>query len=134
MEAARKLVEVLATLPRPLPLRVVDAEGEVACLIQVWNTNELMPTVGMVRHKRAAEGGREECRADILAVIAAAGNSLTRKEVVQALKSAGRRHGEGTVVKALADLTAAGHLLNPKDKKGYRLPGWGKPGTPSLFD
>jgi hypothetical protein len=38
----------------------------------------------------------------------------------------------GTVAKALADLTAAGELVNPRDKRGYRLPGWVRP-HPSLF-
>jgi hypothetical protein len=38
------------------------------------------------------------------------------------------------VAKALADLTAAGELVNHKDKKGYRLPEWPRPDdTPSLF-
>jgi hypothetical protein len=53
---------------------------------------------------------------------------VTRKEF------AGKHHGPGTVAKALADLTAAGELVNPKDKKGYRLPEWRKDKTPSLFD
>jgi hypothetical protein len=35
---------------------------------------------------------------------------------------------------ALADLTAAGELVNPKDKKGYRPVGWKRSKTPSLFD
>jgi hypothetical protein len=52
----------------------------------------------------------------------------------QALKSAGKQHGADTVAKALADLTAAGELVNPKDKKGYRLPQWRRKQTPSLFD
>jgi hypothetical protein len=52
---------------------------------------------------------------------------------LRALKSAGERHGPGTVAKALGDLTAAGELVNPKDKKGYRLSGWKRDRTPSLF-
>ena len=32
------------------------------------------------------------------------------------------------------DLTTASALVNPKDKRGYRLPEWAhRPGTPSLF-
>jgi len=51
------------------------------------------------------------------------------------LKNAGKNHGAGTTAKALADLTAAGQLVNPKDKKGYRLREWRKKNyTPSLFD
>jgi hypothetical protein len=67
-------------------------------------------------------------------VVAATGQALTRKEVIRALRSAGKNHGPGTVVKALADLTAAGELVNPKDKKGYRPAGWRRSKTPSLFD
>ena len=51
-----------------------------------------------------------------------------------ALKAAGKRHGPGTVAKALADLTSAGELVNRKDKKGYRLAGWLRSATPSMFD
>lgn len=64
----------------------------------------------------------------------AAGRPLTRKQLVRGLKDAGRPHGVGTVAKALAELTKAGDLVNPKDKRGYRLPGWPRPpATPSLF-
>jgi hypothetical protein len=59
---------------------------------------------------------------------------MTREEVVKALRAAGKDHGAGTVAKALADLTAAGALVNPKDKRGYRLPEWVRRSqTPSLF-
>ena len=44
----------------------------------------------------------------------------------------GMRHGVGTVAKALADLTATGALVNPRVKRGYRLPGWIRP-HPTLF-
>jgi hypothetical protein len=54
---------------------------------------------------------------------------------MKALREAKRMRGAGTVAKALADLRAAGELVNPKDKRGYRLPEWPKrPQTPSLFD
>ena len=49
---------------------------------------------------------------------------LTRKEVMKALRVAGKNHGPGTVAKALADLTAAGEFINSRDKRGYRLPTW----------
>lgn len=42
-------------------------------------------------------------------------------------------HGPGTVAKALAELTRAGELVNPQDKRGYRLPEWVRK-TPGLFD
>jgi hypothetical protein len=67
-------------------------------------------------------------------VIRVAGRPLTAKEVVRALKKAGKDHGAGTVAKALADLTAAGELVNTRDKQGYRLPNWPRRNTtPSLF-
>jgi hypothetical protein len=53
--------------------------------------------------------------------------------VLRALRAAGKEHGVGTVAKALADLTAAGELVNLKDKRGYRLPDWKRDDTPSLF-
>jgi hypothetical protein len=123
----------LAELPTPPTLRVAEVEGGVACLIQVWAAARLMPTVGGERRRRAS-GERAECKADIVEVVKAAKGALTRKEIVRALKGAGKSHGPGTVAKALADLTNAGELVNPKDKKGYRLSGWRKDKTPSLFD
>lgn len=131
--AARDLLRALAELPTPPTLRVAEVEGGVACLIQVWAASRLMPSVGAERRRRAT-GGRAECKADVLAVVKAAGCALTRKEVIRALRVAGKDHGAGTVAKALADLTGAGELVNPKDKKGYRLAGWRKDRTPSLFD
>lgn len=132
--AARELLRALAEYSQPPMLRVADVEGRVACLIQVWDARQCMPTAGAER-KRRAKGGREGCKADIVEVVKAAGEALTRKEVIRALRLAGKAHGPGTVAKALADLTGAGELVNPKDKKGYRLSGWRKrEATPSLFD
>jgi Fe2+ or Zn2+ uptake regulation protein len=91
-----------------------------------------MPVAAAERRKRT--GGRQECKRDVMQVVREAGRALTRKEVVKALRLAGKDHGPGTVAKALADLTSAGELVNLKDKRGYRLPGRGKDGTPSLFD
>lgn len=86
----------------------------------------------MDRRTRALRG-RTECKADIVAVVKAAKQALTRKEVIRALRFAGKTHGPSTVAKALADLTAAGELVNPKDKKGYRLAGWrGEPSAPQV--
>jgi hypothetical protein len=131
--AARELLRVLADLPRPPTLRVADVGGRVACLIHVWDAVQLMPTAGSERRRRP-KGARAECKAAILEVVRAAGHALTRKEIVRALRLAGKNHGPGTVAKALADLTTAGELVNPQDKKGYRLAGWRKDKTPSLFD
>lgn len=80
---------------------------------------------------KSVKGG--ENRADILAVIRAAGRAMTHKQLVRALREAKKPHGPGTVMKALAELTRSGELKNPKDKKGYRLASWPTPGTPPLF-
>ena len=128
--AARELPGVFAELKEPPTLRVTDADGRLACLIQVWGVPGRVPTAASQRRK---SGGRAVCRADILAVVGAAGRALTYKEVMRALRNAGKVHGPGTVTKALAELTSAGDLVNPLDKKGYRLASWPKPGTPPLF-
>lgn len=65
---------------------------------------------------------RAACRRDILDVITRAGSPLPFHSVVRALTKAGKVHGLSTVTKALADLTA-GALENPRDRRGYRLPG-----------
>ncbi|VTT98991.1 unnamed protein product [Gemmataceae bacterium] len=126
--AARALVESLSGLKAPPTVRVTDAEEGVACLVLVWDARQAMPTV-----RWRSPGGRAGCKADVLEVIAAAGRAATRKEVLRGLKAAGKKHGPGTVAKALADLTAAGELVNPRDGRGYRLPAWRKDTTPSLF-
>lgn len=133
-EKARELLAALADLPGEVSaLRVAEAEGKLACLIQVWPAAEVMPVASAERRRRAS-GAREECRRDILAAVRSAGRPLTRKQVLRALREAGTPHGAGTVGKALADLTAAGELVNPRDKRGYRLPAWPRRDrTPSLF-
>jgi len=133
-KAARDLLRVLAVLPDPPTLRVADSEGRVACLVLVWDASHPLPTAGAERRRRG-NGQRAGCKADVVEVLQAAGRPLTRKEVVKALRSGGKDHGPSTVAKALADLTATGELVNPKDKRGYRLPGWvRRHQTPSLFD
>ena len=123
--AARALLRTLSALPELPPLRLAAAEGGVACLIQVWGAGRVMPTA-------RRSGGRDDCRRDVVAALREAGRPLTRKELTKALRGG---HGPGTVAKALADLTAAGELLNPRDRKGYRLAEWRRPDrTPSLFD
>ncbi|QDU20553.1 hypothetical protein [Urbifossiella limnaea] len=129
--AARELLGNLAELTDPPRLRVTDASGQLACMILVWGTAQGMPPAAVER--RTATGGRAECRSDILAVIGASGRALTHKQLVRALREAGTPHGPGTVMKALAELTRMGELVNPKDKKGYRLASWPTPGTPPLF-
>lgn len=129
--SARELLGILGDLADPPRLRVTDASGRLACLIQVWGTGGAMPTAAGER--RGPTGGRAACRADIKAVIGAAGRALTHKQLVRALREAGTPHGPGTVMKALAELTRSGELVNPKDKRGYRLAGWPTPGTPPLF-
>jgi hypothetical protein len=131
---ARELVFSLAEIATPPTLRIAEVEGRIACLILVWDAAERMPTIGPERHRRPS-GARADCKADILDAIRTANRPQTRKEVVKALRRVGKHHGVGTVAKALADLTATGELMNPKDKKGYRMPQWfRRRKTPSLFE
>ena len=83
----------------------------------------------------APEGPASRDGNRIVEVVKTTDNVQTQRVVVRALRLAGKTHGPGTVAKALADLTAAGLLVNPRDKKGYRLPEWRKRNTqPGLFD
>lgn len=109
-------------------VRVTCAAGGRACLVQVWPAGGRIPTAKAER----VPGGRERCRVDVLAVVRAAGRPLTRKEISRAVRAAGHPHGPGTVNKVLADLTRGGLLVNPRDRQGYRLPGWIKE-RPTLF-
>jgi hypothetical protein len=133
--AARDLLQSLVELPKPRRgLRLVDAGGGLACLILVWDAAREMPVAAAERRRRAG-GGRQECKKDIMEVVSAAARPLTRKEVFRALRAAGKEHGAGTVAKALADLVAAKELVNPRDRRGYRLPErWRREKTPSLFE
>jgi hypothetical protein len=133
-EKARELLRTLADLPRtPAALRVAEADGGLACLIQVWPAGEIMPSIAIER-KRRVSGARARCREAVLDVVRRAGRAVTRKEVIRALRAAGTAHGPGTVGKSLADLTAVGELVNPRDKRGYRMPEWPRrPRTASLF-
>ncbi|AWM35928.1 hypothetical protein GobsT_63380 [Gemmata obscuriglobus] len=112
--------------------RVVDARGRAAVLVQMWDARSMMPTAD-IEKRRPAEA-RDMCRADIMDVMRATPGPKTRKDINRLLKEAGRQHGPGTVAKALAELTKSGDLVNPQDKKGYRLGGWRRDQTPSLFD
>jgi hypothetical protein len=120
---ARDLVCSLADCENLEPQRVVDLEGRAACLILVWDATQGMPSAGIARQRRSS-GGRIACKVDVTETIRTAGRPITLKEVVKALREAGKSHGQGTVAKALADLTSIGELVNLKDKKGYRFPHW----------
>jgi hypothetical protein len=132
--AAQALVKALAERPAVSPVRVAEAAGGVACLIQVWAAGTGMPTAAGER-RATPPARRDGCRKDILEAITKAGRPLTRKQLVRILREAKKGHGPGTVAKALADLTTAGALVNPKDKRGYRLAEWPRRSqTPGLFD
>lgn len=131
--AAHQLLSELGELAEKPKMRVAHAEGGLACLIQVWRASEAMPTAGAER-RRQTSGGRAECKRDVVEVVRAAGRPLTRKEVLKELRAANKSHGAGTVAKALAELARTVELVNPKDKKGYRLPEWPRrKKTPTLF-
>lgn len=115
--AARRILADLGPVTGPDAVRV--QLGNAVCRVEVW------PARG---------GPREKCRRDILAVMRAAGRPLKRAAIVAALKAAGKRHGLGTVAKALADLTRTGELIGSKTRSGYRLPEPAAPPAPTLFD
>jgi hypothetical protein len=87
--AAELLRELAAAGGAAGPVRVADAAGGLACLVLVWPAAGVMPTARTERSRRAAGGGRERCRADVLAAVRAAGRPVTRKEVVRALAGRG---------------------------------------------
>jgi hypothetical protein len=133
--AAEMARELLAALAGDLSrvgrgVRVVEAAGGLGCLVLVWGGRGMPPVSA---ERRGPTRRRAGCKADILEVVREAGRPLTFKEVVRALREAGLRHGRGTVMKALAELTAGGELINHRDKKGYRLPAWRRDDTPGLF-
>ncbi|HYH65563.1 MAG TPA: hypothetical protein VD866_12775 [Urbifossiella sp.] len=72
---------------------------------------------GRPRRTSRPSRARQGCRRAVLIVVREAGE-VTAKKVQAILRKA---HGPGTVEKALADLTAAGRLVNLRDKRGYRL-------------
>ncbi len=132
--AAELLRELATSASATGPVRVTDAAGGLACMVLVWPADAVMPTSrGERPTPKKAGSGREQCRADIMVAVRAAGHPLTRKEVIRALRAAGADHGAGTVAKALADLTQSKELVNRQDKRGYRLPEWVRR-HPGLFD
>src|SRR5688572_24047351 len=66
-EMTQQLLGALADLGRPVAaLRVADADGELACLIQVWPAAAAMPVAAAERRRRA-NGARAQCKEDLLA-------------------------------------------------------------------
>jgi hypothetical protein len=133
---AHDLLARLAAIPDGRrSVRVACAGDGLACLVLVWKADGRMPTALGEGPRSRKSGVREQCRSDVLAAVRTADRPLTRKEVLRALRTARSGHGAGTVAKALAELTAAGELVNRRDKRGYRLPEWRRRvETPSLFD
>lgn len=122
--SARELARRISEAGPAPPLTVRRTVGRVVCLVQVWDAAAEPPVAG--GEVRCA------CRAAILVAVREAGRPLTRRQVTAALR---REHGPGTVAKALADLTRDHELVNPRDRRGYRLPEqWRRSQTPSLFD
>ena len=94
-------------------------------------TSACRPSVRCPRWVAGAAGNRPGAAARA----GAAGPQHHSNSTDRALKASRLGHGAGTVAKALAELTAAGELVNRRDKRGYRLPEWWKRvETPSLFE
>lgn len=118
--AARELARRIAEAGPPPALAVERRVGRVVCRV------ELSDAAAPARRPRGA------CRDAVMGVIRAAGRAMRRAAVASALRA---EHGPGTVAKALADLTRSGELVNPRDRRGYRLPElYRRSLTPSLFD
>src|SRR4051812_23022323 len=100
-DAAQALLEALAGAGPGGRVRVADAGGGLACLIQVWPKAAGMPTAREGRPRRRGRR-RAGCREAVLAALRAAGRPLTRKELLRVLRDARAGHGPGTVAKALA--------------------------------
>lgn len=121
LRAARDLAGAAARAGAAAPIAVRCAVGGVVCEV----------TVGAPARRYATSAA---CRRAVLAAVAAAGRPLARYGVLRALRAAGHKWREGSVAKALAELTRAGELRNEREGRGYRLPGWdtGRPDQPSL--
>jgi hypothetical protein len=68
-----------------------------------------------------------DCESDCLEVIDQTTRRLHTKEVLEALREAGKIHGKSTVKAALARLVAEGFLTNPgkgRGANGFGRPGW----------
>jgi hypothetical protein len=100
--------------------------------LEVWQEGQPAPPAAPPRRANAER--RRQCRADLVAALAARGRPMTRKELAAALRPCPGRpgHGAGTVAKAPAELTAAGQLVNVRDERGYRLTAWASR-PPALF-
>jgi hypothetical protein len=74
-------------------------------------------------------------RAGVILALFRAGRPLTRRPLVRVRRERHPPHWPGTIAMALTGLASAGELLNPRDRRGYRLPDRAKPSpTPDLFD
>jgi len=70
---------------------------------------------------------RTRCQEAICEVLQAKGRRLTTKEMLSALSSSGKIHGESTVKTSLAELVRRGVLTTCSHCRppGYGLPTWG---------
>jgi hypothetical protein len=128
----RRIAEVFAELPAgsvPTTFRAVGEADGVAWMLMLWPTTGPMPAI----RSPITSGGcgpRSACRAAILDLFRTVGRPLKLTSVVHRLSD---RFGESTVAKALAELMKSGELVNPRDRRGYRLPEL-VGGPPSLFE
>lgn len=131
---ARQIAAEQAMKRFPPTCRIVESSGNCGVMVTVWDHRDVMPTAGSTRRpKPGPKGLKDVVKAAILDAIGAAGKPLTTKDVARELREARVVVGASTVLKALAELTQAGQLVNPRDRRGYRLPGDAPPAAPSLF-
>lgn len=127
--AARALLESLPFLDRPV--RVADALAGVLVVVQITPTPLAAPLPTLAGERRARGPQRRAgCKRAIVESLA--GGPLTRQRLVKALAG---RHSVSSIAKSLAEMTASGELVNPRDGLGYRLPEQPlPPAGPTLFD
>jgi hypothetical protein len=98
---------------------VIDRdEGELRAWPVVPHLPDDVPRLAVLGHRTASAGYAAGARhsGPSLATLLTAGPTATASS------------------KALADLATSGELVNPRDKRGYRLPDWPRrPRTRSLF-
>ena len=115
--AAENLVlRFLLDLPADCPaVEVTQTRGQLAVTLRIGPASTVRgPLALTAREREILDVARQ--------AITEAGRKLQGAELRAALRASGRRWGESTVNRTLADLVAGGHLENDHDGRGYGLP------------
>ncbi len=128
-EVTRLAVAVAATTARRWALLV---NGRLVIVTVADADGRIAPLAPLVASPPPAADRWAECKRDVLAVLSASPTPLKLDQLATALEVVRTPHGRSVLTKALAEMTRAGVLVNPGDKRGYRLPGWTPPAPPPL--